>query len=92
MNVLYSFVINAIEKHKAKQRCVEETKTLADYCISLVKGGVARFYEDNRYIRMRYVVCMVADPPPIQVDTYLWKKHLSDEQLHTIRRLMQNNV
>ena len=89
MVVLHSFVVNVIEKSKAKYRCVEETKMLADYCISLVKGGVAKFYEDSRYIRMRYVVCMVVDPPPIQIDTYLWKKHLSNEQLHTIRRLMQ---
>ena len=89
MNIFNRFVTTVFERYIAKKRQVDETRMLAEHCILLVDEGVARFYEDGKYIRMKHTTLMIADPPPIQVDTYLWKKHLSDEQLHKIRRLMQ---
>ena len=89
MNIFNRFVTTIFERHIAKKRQVDKTRVLAEYYILLADEGFVRFYEDGKYIRMKFTTLMVADPPPIQVDTYLWKKHLSDEQLHTIRRLMQ---
>lgn len=92
MNIFNRFVITIFERYIAKKRQVDETRMLAEQCILLADEGFVRFYEDGKYIRMEFTTLMVADPPPIQVDTYLWKKHLSDEQLHKIRQLMQNSV
>ena len=85
VNIFNRFVITIFERYIAKKRQVDETRMLAEQCILLADEGFVRFYEDGKYIRMKLTTRMIADPPPIQVDTYLWKKHLSDEQLHKIR-------